>query len=532
MKRIKISLLCLFGLFAFSACTSDLEVNPVDDDTLTTEAFYARPGAYKQALAGVYGNLSITGTDGSGSSLLQGVDAGTSNYGRCIFYMQTLTTDEALWSYENDAGLRELQRNIWTADNPVILGMYSRLMLEVALVNEYLRQTTPEKVNGRSVTDPALVSEIELYRNEARVLRALVYYNLIDLYGKGTFVTENDPINVQGPEYSAQQLYDFVESELNAVLPSLKPARSNEYGRVDQGVANMILAKLYLNANVFIGTPKFAECAAKCTEIIGSGYTLNTNYLNNFTADNQISPEMIFTLQSDGNVTQNYGATTTMINGQVGSIEQNGENFGVSAAAWSGAIRIRRQFAEKFEGGEFTNDVRNTVISGERPIDITDIADRDQGYIVGKYSNISSTGVVGPNTTFVDTDFPLFRLADVYLMYAECAARNAAGTTTAQAVTYVNALRMRARGGSVNGNISASELTPEFILDERARELYWEGHRRQDLVRFGRYAGGSYNWAWKGNGSNGVALPNYFNLFPIPTSALNTNPNLTQNTGY
>ncbi|KOS06693.1 hypothetical protein AM493_12090 [Flavobacterium akiainvivens] len=531
MKNIKYSLLYILGLFALNSCTSDLDVQPEDDDIFTADNFYRQPGAYKQALAGVYGNLSLTGPNGAGNSLLQGVDAGTSNYGRCLWYMQTLTTDEAIWTYENDAGVREMQRITWNADNPLVLGMFSRLMVEVALANEYLKQSAPELVASRGISDTE-AADIATYREEVRTLRALVYYNLLDLFGKAPMVTENDPVNFQGPEYSAQQLYDFVESELNAVLPNLKPARTNEYGRVDQGVANMILAKLYLNAQIYTGTARYSECAAKCEEIIGAGYTLNANYLFNFNADNQISPEVIFTLQSDGNVTQNYGPTTTMINGQVGSIEQNGVQFGVGAAAWGGAIRLRQQFAEKFNGGDFINDARNTIITAERSPEITNIANPDQGYILGKWSNISSTGVVGPNSTFVNTDFPLFRLADVYLMYAECAARGATGATTSQAVTYVNALRQRAHGGGTQGNINPGELTLDFILDERARELHWEAHRRQDLIRFGRFTGGNYNWAWKGNSANGVSIPGFYSIFPIPTASLASNPNLTQNTGY
>ena len=532
MKNIKISLLYLLGLFALSSCTDDLTVTPTDDDVNTVEQFYAQPGAYKQALAGVYGNLSLTGTTGSGSSLLQGVDPGTSQYGRCLWYLQDLCTDEVIWSYENDAGTRELQRNIWTADNPVILGMFSRLMVEVALANDFLAQTTEAKLNSRNVTDAKLLSEIATYRNEARAVRALAYYNMLDMFGKAPFVTENDPVNFAGPEYNAQQLFTFVETELNDVLPNLLEPKA-EYGRLDKGVANMILAKLYLNAEVYIGTAKYNECAAKCNEILAySQYKLATNYLDNFKKDNETSSEMIFTLQSDGLYTQNYGPTTVMVNGQVGSIEQNGVSFGVSAGAWGGALRLRKQFVQKFDGSEFSNDARNTIISGTRSIEISDIANKDQGYILGKYSNISSTGVVGQNSTFVDTDFPLFRLADVYLMYAECALRGAGGATENQALSYVNKLRERANANSTSANISASELTLDFLLDERARELHWESHRRQDLIRFGKYTGGAYNWAWKGNGSNGVAISGNFKLFPIPTSSLAANPNLTQNTGY
>ncbi|WP_395064923.1 RagB/SusD family nutrient uptake outer membrane protein [Flavobacterium sp.] len=533
MKKFKINAFLLVGsLIGLSSCTKDLDVLPKDPTVSTAEAFYAQPGAYKSALAGVYGNLSLTGTDGSGSSSLQGLDAGTSQYGRCLWYLQDLTTDEVLWSYENDPGTRELQRNIWTASNPVILGMFSRSMVEVAFVNDFLKNTSPEKLNSRGVVDATLLNNIADYRNEVRVLRALAYYNLMDLFGKAPFVTENDVVNTAGPEYNRQQLFSFIETELNAVLPSLKAPKTNEYGRVDQAVARMILAKIYLNAEVYIGTPKYSECATQCTAIIAGGYSLNTNYLNNFNADNQTSPEMIFTLQSDGNYTQNYGPTTVFVNGSVGSIEQNGASVGVSAGGWGGALRLRKQFVQKFDGASFNSDTRKTIIAGARNIDIADISDKDQGYILKKFSNKNSAGVAGVNSTFVDTDFPLFRLADVYLMYAECAVRGASTATATQGLTYVNDLRKRANNGSSIANISATDLTLSFILDERARELHWESHRRQDLIRFGKYTGGSYNWAWKGNGSNGISISNNLKLFPIPTNALAANPNLTQNTGY
>ncbi len=519
-------------LFVFNSCTDDLNVVPTDDDIFLSEAFFAQPNSYKQALAGVYGNLSLTGTDGPTSSFLVGIDAGTSQYGRCLWYLQDLTTDEVIWSYENDGGTRELQRNIWTASNPILLGMFSKVMAEVAFSNEFLRQTTPEKLSGRGVSDATLLNDISLYRKEVRVLRAMAYYNLMDLFGKAPFVTENDPLNTAGPEYNRQQLFSYIEGELNALIPDLKAPRTNEYGRLDQAMARMILAKMYLNAEVYIGTPKYTECVTQCNTIIAGGYTLNTNYLNNFKADNNISPEMIFTLQSDGNVTQSYGPTTVMVNGSVGSIEQNGTSIGVGSGGWGGALRLRKQFVQKFDGTAFNTDARKTIISGARNIDILDIANRDQGYILKKFSNISSTGVAGSDATFVNTDFPLFRLADVYLMYAECALRGGAGATATQGLAYVNSLRARANNGSTIANISSPDLTLDFILDERARELHWEAHRRQDLIRFGKFTGGSYNWAWKGNGTNGIAISNNLKLFPIPANSLAANPNLTQNPGY
>ena len=532
MKKIRFNIFYILGLIlVFSSCENDLNVVPEDDDIFLSDEFFMQPGAYEQGLAGVYGNFCLTGTTGPTNSLLLGIDAGTSQYGRCLLYLQTLSADEMIWSYENDPGTREIQRSIWTSDNPIFLGMYSRAMVEVALVNEYLKQTTPEKLSSRGVS-ASEIEKVNLYRKEIRVLRALAYYHLMDLFGKATFVTENDPVNFAGPQYDRPQLFAFIEQELNAVLPDLKPARTNEYGRVDQGVAHMILAKIYLNAQVYIGEDRYNDCAIQCNEIIGGGYTLNPNYLNNFVANNELSNEMIWTFESDGTYTQNYGPTTVMINGQVGSIEKNGIPYGVGETGWGGALRIREQFADKFAALKYESDVRNTIISGTRPIVITDIADRDQGYIVAKYSNVTSGGSPGVNSTFVDTDFPVFRLGDVYLMYAECAVRGASEATMSQALEYVNMLQERANNGSEDNNISMAELNLDFLINERSRELYWEGHRRQDLIRFGKFTGGNYNWAWKGNSQNGIAISNNFKVFPMPQGSLDANPNLTQNPGY
>jgi hypothetical protein len=301
----------------------------------------------------------------------------------------------------------------------------------------------------------------------------------------------------------------------------------------------MILAKMYLNAEVYIGTPMYTECMTQCENVIAGGYTLNTNYLNNFKADNNTSNELIFTLQADGVKTQNYGATTVIINGQVGSFEGNGSELGVGG--WGGALRLRKQLVQKFDGDAFNSDVRKTYTDngGSRPIDISVITNAGQGYILHKFSNRTSAGIAGPNSTFVDTDFPLFRLADVYLMYAEAQMRkdgaiNGSNTKNASSVSigYINDLRVRANNGSTSANVSSADVDLKFILDERARELHWEGHRRQDLIRFGNFTGGSYNWTWKGNIQNGTSISDNLRLFPIPSNSIVANPNLTQNQGY
>lgn len=514
---------------ALTSCTDDLNITPNDDQTVLSENLFESESAYKQVLAGVYANLALTGTDGAGSSNLKNIDAGTSQFGRVLLYVQTLSADQMIWSYENDPGTREIQRNIWTAQNPLLLGMYSRAHLSVSLANNFLRETTDAKLDARNVSSEVR-SEMPAYRAEARLMRAMAYYYMMDIFGKANFATQDDAISSQPPVYDRAQLFDFIETELKDIDADLIDARQNEYGRADKAVAYMILAKMYLNAEVYIGTDHYSDCISYCEKIIDGGYSLATNYLHNFMADNNTNSainEIIFPIVSDGLSTQNYGPTTVMINGSVGSLELNGLEVGVAEGGWGGALRVRKQFADLWDGS-FANDTRNTIISEERDIDITDISDNDSGYIIQKYSNATSTGNFGIDQTFVDTDFPLFRLADVYLMYAEAHLRGGGGTLT-NAVDYVNALRTRANNSNL---ISSGQLTLDFILDERSRELHWEAHRRQDLIRYNRFTGGNYNWAWKGNGSNGIALPAHFNVYPIPTGSMAANPNLTQNPGY
>ena len=534
-KTLKSLALITIFFVSLASCTKDLDITPKDDQTLLGEEFFENESSYKELLAGVYANLSLTGIDGPTTSNIIGLDAGTSQFGRTLLYLQTLSADQMIWSYENDGGVAGIQRNNWTDQNPLILGMFSRTHATVAFANNFLRETTADKLNSRNVSD-ATRSEIVTYRAEARLLRAMSYYYMMDLFGQANFVTEEDAINSIPVAANRAELFDYVESELKAIEGDLMPAKSNEHARADQAVASMILAKIYLNAEVYIGQSKYDECVAELNKIMAGGYSLAPDYMLNFMADNNTNAatnEIIFPLVSDGTTTQNYGPTTVMINGSVGSIEENGAQIGVGAGGWGGAIRLRKQFVNLFEGGVFTTDTRNSIIRGTssepRNIEITDIADKDQGFILQKFSNALSTGGFGSDQTFVDTDFPLFRLADVYLMYAEAHLRGATNTTEVDALDYLNRLRTRANNAQT---ITTADFNLDFILDERARELHWEAHRRQDLIRFGKFTGGAYNWAWKGNGSNGISLPAHLDLYPIPAASLSTSPNLTQNTGY
>jgi len=517
-------------LFFLGGCLGQLDVEIEDPNAILADDFYDGPEAYRQALAGVYSNLALTGLQGAGSTNISGIDAGTSQYGRGLWNLQVLATDEAIWTWENDPGLADVQRSTWTAANVLLRGMYGRGMAQVAFANEFLRQTDSERLDQRGV-DAALRADIDTYRAEARFLRALAYYHMLDLFGHCAFVLDSDPVGAyQAPQAERQQLYDFVEGEILAIELDLVEAGQHEYGRVDRAGAWMLLAKLYLNAEVYIGEDHYADCLTYAQQVINSGaFALAENYLELFMADNdrnQASSEIIFPILSDGVVTQNYGPTTLMINGQVGAQESNGEDFGVNAGGWGGALRVTRQFSEIFLNGPYGQDDRNTLISDDRPIDIARISENNSGYLIAKWSNLNADGSRGSALEIVDTDFPMFRLADAYLMYAEAHLRGGGGTAD-QALAYVNALRSRA--GNPN---QAATLTLDLILDERLVELHWESHRRQDLIRFDRFTGSRYNWAWKGNAPAGVGLPAYRDLYPLPSESLAANPNLTQNPGY
>jgi hypothetical protein len=158
-------------------------------------------------------------------------------------------------------------------------------------------------------------------------------------------------------------------------------------------------------------------------------------------------------------------------------------------------------------------------------VDVID--NQSNGYLVTKWTNLTDAGEAASNTASdgVNTDYPMFRLADVYLMLAESVARGGRESSRAEALGYVNDLRRRAFGDAT-GNITDAQLTPEFILDERARELYWEATRRTDLIRYGLFTSGDYLWEWKGGSRDGRAVDDKYNIYPIPTTDIMANPNL------
>jgi len=295
----------------------------------------------------------------------------------------------------------------------------------------------------------------------------------------------------------------------------------------------MLLAKMYLNSEVYLGagSNRYTDALTYCNKIIGSGvYSLNDSYQDLFLADNhQLRNEVIFPVAEDGNSTRNYGGVTFIIHAGVGGSENAADDFGISGG-WAGN-RFTGAFVNKFDDPGGATDKRAMTYSNGQSLEINNPTVFTEGYLCTKYKNVTSTDQKGKHDTFVDTDFPMFRYADVYLMYAEAVKRGGSGGDLATAVNYVNEIRERGYGDN-SGNISGADLTLDFILDERGRELYWEAHRRTDLIRFGKFTGDEYLWDWKGNVKAGKTTADHFVLFPIPASDRAVNTNLVQNDGY
>ncbi len=628
--RLSLSIITVMLGLVFASCESELDKEPITQ--LTEYQVFEDPASYKQFLARVYAGIAVSGQQGpSGQPDISGIDEGFSNYLRQYWKHQELTTDEAIIAWK-DGTIHDLHNHVWTPSNEFVRAMYDRIYFQVGLINQFLRETTPEKLDGRGV-DATLKAEIEVFRAEARFMRAWSYWHAIDLYGNIPFVTEADPVgNFFPAQKSRSEVFQFIESELLEIEPVLAAPRQNEYGRADKGACWMLLGKLYLNAQVYTGTAKNTEAMTYIKKVIEQGgYSLTPKYQHMFLADNDVNGaqnETIFSIRFDGINTLGYGGTTFLTHAAVGG-KMVASDFGVNSG-WAG-LRTTKNLVQKFDekpdlgslnsglgsesdwglvgsattngwdgpdmemretgtntyafyadlkvgemkfrfnedwgnnyGGSAGNmvkdgpniaiasagiyyitmnlttlkytisksgDSRNMFFTEDQTLEIEDPFNFGDGYAIAKYKNVDVNGVQGKDGSgnFVDVDFPMFRLADAYLMYAEAFLRGGGGDA-GTAVNYINLLRQRAYGNGA-GNINSPSLTLSFVLDERARELFWEGHRRTDLIRFGQFSTQGV-WPWKGGVKDGKTTEAFRDIYPIPSSDMIANPTLVQNEGY
>lgn len=522
MKRL-VAYTFIASALLLGACGKNLNQSPKYG--LNAEAVYSDADNYIKVLAKLYSGMSMTGNQGpAGQADIAGIDEGFSAYVRVLWNMQELPTDEAICGW-NDPGIPDLNKTEWNADNVWVKGMYYRIFYQITLCNEFIWQARDEKLNERGFT-AAQVANIVTMRNEARFLRALAYYHAMDLFGNVPFVTEEDRVGAFTPEQIMRaDLFAYIESEIKAIEDELTPATTVAYGRASRSAAHALMAKMYLNAEVYTGTARYNECATYCEKVINSNnFQLDDVYQDVFLADNNTSPEIIFPIVYDGLYSQTWGGTTFMICSALGG-SMVAADYGVNGK-WAGN-RATRPFIEKF--ADSTEDSRWMFYTTGQQIDITSMSTFTQGYANPKYKNKTKDGLNGSNnatSAHVDVDFPMFRLADVFLMYAEAKFRTGDEAT---ALTYMNKIRERAYGDASH---NYSSLVLNDFIDERARELNWECTRRTDLIRFGLFTGSDYPWPFKGGVDVGGDVHVKYNLYPIPTSDIVLNPNLQQNPGY
>jgi hypothetical protein len=543
-KKIFIIGVALSSLVVAS-CVKDLEVTPTDPKVIMAGNLNDNPVYMKQVLGKIYASFNLSGQSLSGSDAdISASDVNFFTTTRALWNLQEITTDEAICGW-GDVGISDLNTQTWSPGNPFLTALYQRLSLSITYANDFIRLTNDN-------TDPVVVK----YNAEARFLRALAYYYHMDLFGNPPFTTDADGVGKfypkqldPDPATGRKKLFNYIVSELHDIETLLGEPKSS-YPQADKASAWMLLARVYLNAKVYTGTEKWDSCKIYCDKVISSGkYSLAANYRKNFSADNGAgtNPEMIFAWEQDGINTQGYVGTTFIIESSSDSRYIRAEDFHglTSNTNWNGN-RSRIQFLNVLIDTLATygnisipkNDSlfarvkdKRVFMKMKKSMNIpSPSSSGDYGIGVYKFTarNADGSRAANYNVAYASTDFPIFRLADAYLMRAEALFNKGDKTN---AIKDVNLIRARAFGDETH-NITEAQLTAQFLLDERGREFYYEGHRRTDLIRFGKFTDGNYNWQWKGGTYAGANTDNHLNLFPIPGDEVSANPNIKQNPGY
>ncbi len=513
-----------------TGCLKDLDQYPHTDTT--SKDVYTSVENYESVLSGIYTSMIVNLSTIADDDRYQ-------NYTRCLTMFQECSADTMDDVWLSGETMTDVSFQQWNAGDPWVAAMFYHIYNIISLSNEFIRNSSESAISKFSESDK---EKIRAWRDEARGLRALAYYHELDFFNVSSFVTEKNGVGSFIPEtYSRSQLFEYIESELKELGESL-PSRN--YGHFTKSTANALLARLYLNAEVYIGTARWDDCISACNKVLSDGYnTLAPSYASLFNADNdKRTDEIIFALACNATYTVAWGAGTYLVCAtRFDNYDGIYEEFGVSQY-WN-CLRVRPQLVDLFSDGDkramFGSRDRKKFADApddfyevegdteykyrDREKEISKHDDVTTGWQMNKWTNLTDDGSVASDTRVngAETDYPMFRLADVYLMIAEAELRGGKGGEKS-ALEYVNLVRERAFG-STAGDITASDLNVDFILDERGRELYSEGVRRTDLIRFGKYTSG-YNWNWKGGELEGKDVDKKYCLLPIPEAELSANP--------
>ncbi len=510
------------AMMVSASCTDDLNQTP--HIGVTSDVVYSSVDGYRSALAKIYGTYTLVGQDKGG-----GADI-SSNSGydllRCLFHLQEGPTDECAYRWMSGDNLYAMAYMQWDATDPNISDVYYRLYYSIAVANEFLRHTDDSSISGFSSEQQA---EIKRFAAEARFVRILDYWFVLDLFGKGPYVDTNTPTTAYTPEvYDSKTLFEYIENELKAIEPLLD--ETSEYGRANRACVWALASRLYLNGEVYTGKSYADECIAYSQKIISPGnYSLEPDFKKLFNAENdKRTNEIIYGIYADGENAMTWGSGTNLVHGSCGSDNsQDPTKYGIKSG-W-GNYRVRGEYAALFGDVASSTDSRCLLwTDGQTQYFDTSLDDGACGYHSEKWTNLTDNGEMSgdPAVDGADTDFPMFRLAEVYLNAAEAVLRGGSGMTRSEALDLVNDIRKRAYGDD-SGNITDAQFNLDFILDERGREMLYENIRRTDLIRHDKFTTDRYIWQWKGGVVGGRAVDSRYNRYPIPASDIAANPNLS-----
>lgn len=528
-----------------TSCINDLNISPIDPQA---DGSFDQQGVFVKG----YAMLGLTGQKGiAGSADLDRQDEGESGFYRTTFNCNELPTDECLWAWQDNQDIPQFTNISWNSSSQRTEWVYVRLGYNITQYNFFLDQT-----EGK--TDEETLRQ----RAEIRFLRALHYWYFLDLFGKAPF---KEHFNNELPvEKKGAELYAYIQNELNDIEGNMYEPRQAPFGRADKAANWLLRARLYLNAGVYTGQTDYAKAEEYAGKVIDSGYELCDNYAELFMADNDENPnamqEIILPIRQDGMKTRNYGGSVYLICAtRIAGMPRMGTTNGWSCI-FARAAMVQKFFSnlddvpmlpadveiptkgldtdeqiDDFDAkyGIRTEDMIKAagddrallysgVGGGRRKLQTDAITGFTNGLSIVKWQNYRSDGKPVNHTEYPDTDIPLFRLAEAYLTRAEALFRQ-----DKDATADINKLRSRA-----NCTRMVETVTEQELIDEWSREFYMEGRRRSDLVRFDMFTTNKYVWDWKGGTMNGAPVASHYNVFPVPVSDLNNNPNMSQNPNY
>ena len=542
----KLALIAL-AVFTLTACVGDLNVEPKDPNVVMT---FEQDAVFTK----IYATFGTTGQQGAaGNGDVDGIDEGISSFYRMTWSLQEFPADICWWNY-NEFGYFDIIKTKWNGLNESVRGLYYRLYFDITLCNHFLDRTA-------GLDDEKTLQQ----RAEVRLIRAINYYYLLDMYGNVPFA---ETVSLENPKLILRaDLYDWLENELMELV-GLLPETKISYYRMDKVAAEFMLMRLYLNAEVYTGTAQWDKAAEYAAKVMNSQYELNTEVNPNekdlhgkpFTAyqrlfmanndQNGAQKEAIFAVAQDGQLTQCWGGSVFLV---AAPRDAGYNNWGISAS-WT-CLRATPELVWKFfpnvplnytvdatyAGDEYElptlagddrailcNQVKDSTGAVTKEWEFTgkQTGDPYANWAVLKWTALHSDGKVSSSPDFPDTDIILFRAAEAWLSYAEAVFRGGKAVN-GSAEDAVKALRARAN------NTQAFTLSESFLLDEWAREFYYEGRRRTDLVRFGKFTGPTADYQWEGRGDKNSGdepkvIDAKYNVYPVPESDIVANPNLAE----